>query len=88
MIPGLDRLTLKLILGIACALALALLVHDRNRWKAKTTHYSEMLAAERGAHAATITNVRAAAVAGARRRQSQRRAGEDAADGNQRRERP
>ena len=62
MIPGLDRLTLKLILGVACALALALLVHDRNRWKAKATHYSEMLAAERGAHAATITNVRAAAL--------------------------
>jgi hypothetical protein len=64
MIPGLDRLTRKLILGIACALALALLVHDRNRWKAKTTHYAELLAAERGAHAATIANVRAAAEQG------------------------
>jgi hypothetical protein len=61
MIPGLDRLTLKLVLGIACALALAMLVHDRNRWKAKTAHYAEMLAAERGAHAATVSNIRAAA---------------------------
>ena len=56
-----DRLTMKLILGIACALALALLVQDRNRWKAKTAHYAEVLAAERGAHAATLANVRAAA---------------------------
>ena len=60
-IPGFDRLTVKMILGIACALALALLIHDRNRWKVKTAHYAELLAAERGAHAATIANVRAAA---------------------------
>src|SRR4029453_12681572 len=60
MIPGLDRLTLKLIFGIACALALALLVHDRSRWKAKTAHYVEMLSAERAAHAAAVANVRAA----------------------------
>lgn len=60
MIPGLNRLAMKLILGIACALALALLVHDRNHWKAKTAHYAEVLASERGAHAATIANVRAA----------------------------
>lgn len=52
---------LKLILGIACALALALLIHDRNRWKAKTAHYAELLAAERGAHAGTVANYRAAA---------------------------
>ena len=52
---------LKLLLGIACALAVALLVHDRNRWKAKTAHYAEVLAAERGANAATIASVRAAA---------------------------
>lgn len=58
---GFDRTTLKLVLGIACALALALLVHDRNRWKAKTAHYAELLAGERGAHAATVANVRAAA---------------------------
>jgi hypothetical protein len=61
-IPRLDltAASLKLILGIACALALALLIHDRNRWKAKTAHYAELLSAERGAHAATIANVRAA----------------------------
>jgi hypothetical protein len=53
--------SLKLILGIACALALALLIHDRNRWKAKTTRYAEMLAAERGAHAGTVANYRVAA---------------------------
>ncbi len=53
--------SLKLILGIACALALALLIHDRNRWKAKTTRYAEMLAAERSAHAGTVANYRAAA---------------------------
>jgi hypothetical protein len=51
---------MKLILGIACALALALLVHDRNHWKGKTAHYAEVLANERGVHAATIANVRAA----------------------------
>lgn len=50
----------KLIIGIACALLLALLVHDRNRWKAKTSHYAELLAAERGAHAATAASFRAA----------------------------
>ena len=61
MMPEWDRVTFKLVLGIACALALALLVHDRNRWKAKTAHYAELLASERGAHAATIANVRAAA---------------------------
>lgn len=57
----LNATALKLILGIACALALALLMHDRNRWKAKTAHYAEMLAAERGAHAGTVANYRAAA---------------------------
>ena len=57
----LNATALKLILGIACALALALLIHDRNRWKARTAHYAEMLAAERGAHAGTVANYRAAA---------------------------
>jgi hypothetical protein len=56
-----DRLALKLIIGIGCALLLALLVQDRNRWKAKTAHYAEQLAGERAAHAATIANYRAAA---------------------------
>ena len=53
--------SLKLIIAIACALALALLINDRNRWKAKTAHYAELLAAERGAHAGTVANYRAAA---------------------------
>ena len=56
--PG---LSLKLIVGIACALLLALLVHDRNRWKGKTEHYAALLSAERSAHSATVANYRAAA---------------------------
>jgi hypothetical protein len=56
-----DRLALKLIAGIGCVLLLALLIHDRNRWKAKTSHYAELLGAERGALAATVANYRAAA---------------------------
>ena len=56
-----DRLALKLIIGIGCALLLALLVQDRNRWKAKTSHYSQLLAGERAAHAGTVANYRAAA---------------------------
>jgi hypothetical protein len=60
MIPVLDRTMFKLVLAIACALALALLVHDRNRWKAKTAHYAQVLAGERAGHAATVANVRAA----------------------------
>jgi hypothetical protein len=61
MMPILNRLALKLIAGIGCLALLALLVHDRNRWKARTAHYAEMLAAERGAHAATVAGYRAAA---------------------------
>ena len=61
MIPISDRLALRLVIGIGCALLLALLVHDRNRWKAKTEDYAELLAGERAAHAATVDNVRAAA---------------------------
>ena len=56
-----DRLTIKLIITIGCALLLALLIHDRNRWKARTSHYSELLAAERGAHVGTVASYRAAA---------------------------
>ena len=56
-----DRLSLKLVAGIVCALLLALLVHDRNRWKAKTERYSSLLSAERSAHSATVANYRAAA---------------------------
>jgi hypothetical protein len=61
MIPMPDRLALKLLIGVGCVLLLALLVHDRNRWKSKTSHYSELLAGERTAHALTIANYRAAA---------------------------
>jgi len=61
MIPIPNKLALKLIIGIACALLLALLIHDRNQWKAKTAHYAELLSAERGAHAATVAGYHAAA---------------------------
>jgi hypothetical protein len=54
-------LALKLILGLACALAIAVLIHDRNRWKAKTAAYAEMLAGERAAHVGTVATYRAAA---------------------------
>jgi hypothetical protein len=53
--------SLKLIVAIGCALLLALLIHDRNHWKAKTAQYAERLAAERGAHSATVAGYRAAA---------------------------
>jgi hypothetical protein len=62
MIPLPDRLAMKLIVAIGGALLLALLIHDRNHWKAKTAHYAELLAAERGAHSATVAGYRAAAV--------------------------
>lgn len=61
MIPVPDRLVLKLVIGIGSLLMLALLIQDRNHWKAKTGHYAELLAAERGAHAGTAANYRAAA---------------------------
>lgn len=58
---SLSAASLKLFIGIACALLLALLIHDRNRWKAKTSHYAELLADERSAHLGTVANYRAAA---------------------------
>lgn len=61
MIPIPNRLALKLIAAIGAALLLALLIHDRNHWKAKTAYYAELLAGERAAHAATVANYRAAA---------------------------
>ena len=61
MIPLPHRLALKLIIGVGCALLLALLIHDRNRWKAKAAHFAEVLAGERAAHGATVANYRAAA---------------------------
>lgn len=62
-IPGirLSATSLKLAIALACTLLLALLIHDRNRWKAKSSHNAEMLAGERAAHAGTIANYRAAA---------------------------
>lgn len=57
----LSAANLKLILGIVCALALALLVYDRNRWKATAAERQYRLEAERTAHAATIAQYRAAA---------------------------
>lgn len=57
----LSAASLKLVIGIACALLLALLIHDRNRWKAKTHQYAELLAGERAAHTGTAANYRAAA---------------------------
>lgn len=57
----LSAASLKLILGIACALALALLVHDRNRWKAAAAERQYRLESERTAHAGTIAQYRAAA---------------------------
>lgn len=60
MIPIGARLRLKLAFGIAAALLLVLLIHDRNHWKAKTEHYAEMLAGERAAHAVTVANIRLA----------------------------
>ena len=61
MIPIPDRLTMKLLVGLGCVLLLVLVVHDRNRWRTKASHYAELLAAERGAHAASAANYRAAA---------------------------
>lgn len=54
---------LKLVLAIACALAVALLVYDRNRWKAAAAERRDRLVAEQTAHAGTIANYRAAAEA-------------------------
>ena len=53
--------TLKLAIGIVCALALALLVHDRNRWKSTATLRQQQVVAEKAAHLATVANYRAAA---------------------------
>jgi len=61
MIPIPGRLALRLLAGIGCALLLALLVHDRNCWKAKAAQFSQQIAAERAANVATVANYRAAA---------------------------
>ena len=61
MIPIPSNLALKLVAALGAFLLLALLIHDRNRWKAKTAHFAEQLASERAAHGATVANYRAAA---------------------------
>ncbi|HEU5482166.1 MAG TPA: hypothetical protein VFU80_03605 [Sphingomicrobium sp.] len=61
MIPVPSNIGLKLVASICAVLALALLIHDRNRWKAKTEDYVELLAAEGASHDATAANYRAAA---------------------------
>lgn len=58
-LPG--TTTLKLAIGILCALALALLIHDRNRWKSTAALRQQQVAAQQAAHAATVANYRAAA---------------------------
>ena len=60
MIPGAERLALKLVIGIGCVLLLTLLIQDRNHWKTKAARHAELLAGERAAHQATVANVRAA----------------------------
>ena len=56
-----NGLSLKLAAGIVAALLFALLIHDRNHWKTRAEHVSELLSAEKSAHAATVANYRAAA---------------------------
>ncbi len=51
----------KLAIGIICALALALLVNDHNRWKSTAVLRQQQAVAEKAAHLATVANYRAAA---------------------------
>ncbi|MBA3577220.1 MAG: hypothetical protein H0W39_06385 [Sphingomonas sp.] len=60
MIPLASNLALKLVAGLCALLALALLVNDRNRWKATASLRQQQVAAEAAAHAATVANYRAA----------------------------
>ncbi|MDQ3471078.1 MAG: hypothetical protein M3428_01640 [Pseudomonadota bacterium] len=53
--------TLKLAIAILCALVLALLVHDRNRWKSTASLRQQQVIAEKAAHLATVAGYRAAA---------------------------
>jgi hypothetical protein len=61
MIPVPGALAMKLIVAAGCAFLLILLINDRDRWKAKTSHYATVIAAERNAHLATVAGYRAAA---------------------------
>lgn len=54
-------LTLKLAIAAGCALLLALLIHDRNRWKSTAMLRQQQVVAEKAAHLATVANYRAAA---------------------------
>ena len=56
-----NALLAKLTILAACLLALALLVHDRNRWKSTATLRQQQVVAEKAAHSATVANYRAAA---------------------------
>ena len=58
--------TMKLLAGVLCALSLALLIHDRNRWKGTAVLRHQQVLAEKSAHAASIANYRAAAEAARR----------------------
>ena len=58
-----NMMVAKLVAGIACALALAILIHDRNRWKGVAAVRQEQVVAEKAAHLATVANYRAAAEA-------------------------
>jgi len=61
MIPLPTNLALKLVAGACALLMLALLIHDRNRWKGVAALRQEQLVAERNAHSGTIANYRTAA---------------------------
>ncbi len=56
-----NTVMLKLVIGILCALSLALLIHDRNRWKSTATLRQQQVVVEKAAHLATTANYRAAA---------------------------
>jgi hypothetical protein len=60
MIPVPSTLALKLVAGACALLAVALLIHDRNRWKSVSALRQEQFAAERATHSATVAYYRAA----------------------------
>ena len=47
MIPIPPWLTLKLAVAVGCALLLALLIHDRNRWKSTAMLRQQQVMAEK-----------------------------------------
>ncbi len=60
MIPFPSNLVMKLVAGLCALLLLALLVNDRNRWKATASLRQQQVVAEKAAHSATVANYRAA----------------------------